>query len=857
MDARLIHHTAPHSVESALACLAAPVRDWFHATFGVPTAAQRVAWPTLTDNANLLLAAPTGSGKTLAAFAPILSQLFSEAQSQQSLRCLYIAPLKALSRDAGKNLSRHLRQIRQRTALPRILIGLRTGDTPPSRRRKQLLKPPHILFTTPESLAILLTQPLGRDLFKTLRWVIVDELHALAPGKRGCDLTLALERIQRIVTTNGGTLQRIGLSATCAPLEEAGQFLVGAGRHATVADVDHPTPFELTIEPLPRESDLEPKRGFIARLLERLHLVLKKNRTTLIFTNIRSIAERVCFALRRRYPRRKREFAVHHSSLAAVRRKRVEMRLKDGLLRCVVSSTSLELGVDIGSIDQVVLIHPPGGATKLLQRLGRSGHKPGQVRRGLLLTAGAADLIESIVTAASSRSGQIEALNIPTQPLDVLCQHLVGMAIDASWTPEDALQLVRRAYPYRLLTRDDLDRCLDYLAGMGRDGRPWLLPRLRWQDGKFTIVDDRTARLMRRNLGTILNEDARTIRLVPPPNESVPTPVRAKRATDASFGVGALDEAYADRLQPGDRFVLDGRCFEFKRLVDDAILVEEVFARPIVPSWASHGWVIAPELAQRLYLFRLHVAEAMRESEETALQFLRHDYHLADPAAVEVIDLFRRQETLSEIPDVNTLLIEVVATEAGAEYFLHTPLNRAGNDALVHVLLSRLQSELGIRADCVVADLGILLSLPTFDSLEAPLWRHLLNANQFHIDFSAALANSLAFRERFARVATTGMMIMRQPFGRRRKVGGRNWASRRLFDLVRQSDPDFLLLQQAEAEMRTHSCDIDSAHRFAHRLPRMDVHLRYLSAPSPLAETWTQPAELRPPVGQASSLSER
>ncbi|MFO0967687.1 MAG: hypothetical protein U0793_19165, partial [Gemmataceae bacterium] len=430
-----------------------------------------------------------------------------------------------------------------------------------------------------------------------------------------------------------------------------------------------------------------------------------------------------------------------------------------------------------------------------------------------------------------------------------------GMASEEEWTVAEALALFRRCYAYRGLDGETLERCLDYLCGLDRQGRPWLLPRLRWvaQDEanvvaetggrRFTIVSERMARLMRRNLGTILNEDPREVRLL---QDASPNPDNLDDVAPRATPVGALDEGYADRLQPGDRFVLDGRCFEYAQDAPDALLVREVFGSPFVPHWSGRGWSIAAELAERIYLFRLQVAEALRDGKETARAFLGEEMHLSGPACAEVIRLFLQQEALSQVPDIHTLLIEAIATDGGVDYYLHTPLNRPGNDAILRLVLLRLERDWGLKGNGAVADLGLLLSLPLERVLEPGAWRTLLAAGGFRADFERCLDNSPAFRERFARVATTGLMVLRSPWTRKRKVGGQGWVSRRLFDLVRQADPEFVLLRQAEEEMRSKVCDAPAALRYLERLPRLAIQLRWLEEPSPFAASWTQPAEVEP-----------
>jgi ATP-dependent helicase Lhr and Lhr-like helicase len=408
----LTYRHFPASADGALAGLSEPVATWFRNRYPVPTRVQRLAWPALLRGDNLLLSAPTGSGKTLAAFVPVFDGLLRERPA--GLRCLYIAPLKALVRDIAKNLRRAWQEI---DADFKLRIGVRTGDTAAATRRRMLETPPHILLTTPESLAVLLSQPQGTGLLGTVKTVVVDELNSLAATKRGTDLALSLERLEELLPP-GAVLQRIGISATVTPLDEAARFLAGVGRSCSIACVgDASVMDDLDLEPLPQPGDDGLPRGYFARLLHRLDGELRGHRTTLIFATIRSNAERLAWLLAKRHPDKAHAIEVHHSSLSAARRREIEERLKRGELWAVVSSTSLELGIDIGSIDSVVMINPPGAATKLVQRLGRSGHVPGALRRGMVLASHPAELIEGVVTATAGRAGQLERLRVPAQPL--------------------------------------------------------------------------------------------------------------------------------------------------------------------------------------------------------------------------------------------------------------------------------------------------------------------------------------------------------------------------------------------------------------------------------------------------------
>jgi ATP-dependent helicase Lhr and Lhr-like helicase len=812
------------SSEIAQETLLPPLRTWFASEFGAPTLAQRYAWPTIQRGQHLLLSSPTGSGKTLAGFLPIISDII--AKSSHALRCLYVAPLKALGRDVRVNLKKTWRSVQNAGHFADIdlRIGLRTGDTSQRVRRRHLSDPPSILLTTPESLAQMLAQPSGRDLFASLRWVILDEIHALCDNKRGADLALSLERLDAMCDHADG-VQRIGLSATCAPIAAVAEFLVGTNRPCTIAQVPDATENRFTIEPLFESLDYAP--SWMAALMDRLLRELTTGATTLISTNTRSLAERITWALKRRHPDRLDEIAVHHSAISATRRRRVERCLKQGRLWTVVCSTSLELGIDIGTVDNVVFVHPPGGVVRLLQRVGRSGHRPDQPRRGLLLTASPGELLEAAVTASGGRDGQIEALRIVDAPLDVLCQQLVGMATTDTWSAEAAYELVRRAAPYRNLAWSDFQDCLDYLSGLRRDGTVWLPARLQRQGACFTISDERIARLLRRNLGSIITEDTCAIRLRTPTEEN-----------DAHTQMlGDVDQSYAERLQPGDRFVLDGRCLEVKKQNGETMLVDEVFGRPQIPRWQGSGVPMSSDLARRIFVFRAHAAETLRESAERLRHWLRTEFHLDDGAIDPLVSHLLHQETASEIPTLVALLIEGVALQSCMEYFVHTPLPRSANEAIVRVLLHRWRRMHKPAATALVTDLGFYLVVHESEPASPQEWREGLSAHSFIADLHEHLHDSELLRQQFARVAQTGLMVLRNAAGRKRKVGGKDWAQRRLFEQVRNRMSDFVLLRQAERETITSTCDLALALAFVENLASMQIRVRQLPQPSPFGES--------------------
>ena len=406
--------------------LPSPVRAWFDATHRVPTPAQAAAWPLIEAGHHVLVISPTGTGKTLAAFLAILDHLARDHASGSlgpGIHALYLSPLRALAHDLQKNLREPLAGALGEA--PPITVGLRTGDTPQNERQRQFDQPPHLLLTTPESLGLMLSQERWLPHLSRCRWVVVDEVHALAENKRGSDLSLSLERLARISThAPGEGPQRIGLSATVAPAQEVASFLVGVGRDCRVVEAESSKRIELAVHS-PLERDPYPAAGFMgARMMGDLARLIEAHRTTLVFTNTRSGAEAATFWLHQERPGLAPSIECHHGSLDRDIRLEVEDRLKRGELRAVVCSTSLEMGIDIGSVDLVVMLATPKGVNRALQRAGRAGHRIDRVSRGILMATNVGDLVECCATARLARAGHLDPVRIPLEPLDVLAQQL-------------------------------------------------------------------------------------------------------------------------------------------------------------------------------------------------------------------------------------------------------------------------------------------------------------------------------------------------------------------------------------------------------------------------------------------------
>ncbi len=575
-----------------------PVFAWFQAKYGEPTPAQRAAWPLLARGASVLIASPTGTGKTFAAFLAVLDHLatlHANGELRDTIHCIYVSPLRALGYDLEKNLREPLREIFGEK--PPIRVELRTGDTTGSQRARQFLKPPHILLTTPESLCVLLSQEKWLTPLATVRWLIIDEIHALAENKRGAHLALSVERLARVVEGYGSSawslgscnLQRIGLSATISPLPEVAQFLAGTHGQCEIIDVSTAKRFELRVH-TPLRKNPYPEAGYTGeRLVRELGALIKKHKTTLVFSNTRSGAEATTFWLRENFPELADVIECHHASLERDVRREVEDRLKRGELRAVVCSTSLEMGIDIGSIELVVMMSTPKGVSKALQRAGRAGHNIHAVSRGILMATNVSDLVESCATVLLARTRHLDDVRIPRAPLDVLAQHLVSMGCTQRWTRAEALVLVRRAYPFRDLAEEEFSDVLNYLAGGGESLRRQyteVFGKIELDADGFQTREGRVRREFLQNIGTIPSVGSVRVRL-------------------KTRMLGSVEESFIRQLRIGDVFVLGGRPVRLEKVTQmDAWVARADGALPTVPRWNASKMPLSNRVCAEITAFR-------------------------------------------------------------------------------------------------------------------------------------------------------------------------------------------------------------------------------------------------------------
>src|SRR6201987_993846 len=556
-------------------------RAWFERNFAAPTAAQAKGWPAIAGGGHVLIQAPTGSGKTLAAFLSAIDRL-SESPGK-GLRVLYVSPLKALNYDVERNLRGPLAGLRSE-----LRVAVRTGDTPQKERAAMLRNPPDILITTPESLFLLLTSR-AREKMKNVKTLILDEVHAVAGTKRGAHLALSVERLERLVDE---PFQRIGLSATQRPMEEIGRFVSGAREIELVdagvskeLDLEIVVPVEDMREPGgdTREEGWEP-RSIWPSIYPALVDLVRAHRSTIVFVNNRRLAERL--ALRLNEAAEEEVGRAHHGSLAREQRTQIEEDLKAGRIPCLVATSSLELGIDMGAVDLVIQVESPKSVARGLQRIGRSGLSLGEVSRGRIFPKFRADLLESAVVAQRMRQGLIEETQIPRNPLDVLAQQVVAICADEEIEVAELHRLVRRAYPFADLSRAQLENVLDMLAGRyPSDEFAELRPRIVWDrtPGDVPALPGARRRAV-TNAGTIPDRGLFGVFLV-----------------EGGGRVGELDEEMVYEARAGQTFLLGASTWRIEEITRDRVLVSPAPGLPgAVPFWKGEGVGRPYELGQKI-----------------------------------------------------------------------------------------------------------------------------------------------------------------------------------------------------------------------------------------------------------------
>jgi ATP-dependent Lhr-like helicase len=838
--------TGPTTNEKLFAALHPRLAHWFRSTYQRFTDAQLRCVPSILEGHSILLTSPTGSGKTLAGFLGVFADLLRQLDAgtlSVGVRCLFVSPLRALTYDIGKNLRAPIEGM----GLEReLLIQVRTGDTSASERAKFRRRPGHFLVTTPESLAVLLAQEATAAGLTSCRYVIVDELHSFAGNKRGVDLALSLERLEEIVRQNvvpGGVdpgegrgsrraaavnapgynnkICRIGLSATAAPLDLLGRFLAGDERPCRMARarIEKESIVEV-FSPIRRKP--YPPAGYTGiRLYAELAELIRRRQSVLVFTNVRSAAEQIGLRLKELLPDLASQVEIHHASLDRSVRLAVEDRLKNGELRAVVCSTSLELGIDIGAVDLVVMVATPKGVSRAIQRIGRSGHSLNKSSHGVLVATNINDLVEATATAHLVRQGVLDPIQILTRPNDVLAQHLVGMAALAPIAIERAFAIVRRAFPFRELEKEEFDRVLEYLAGGGESLRRQyasLFGKIIIEEGMISLAHSRIAREFLLNIGTIVSEGYVSVLL-------------GRRR------LGSVEEGFIKQLQIGDLFVLGGRVV---RLVDTGVQEVQVERAdgqlPTIPRWNAAKMPLTSGLANAVRKLRADLDARLRTgSNEKAIEWLVETYQISLANAQAMAEFFRAQMAVSEVPVDSKFLIELYRESDHSHYFFHALIGRSANDALSRIVAWRVRERIGGNALVTIDDYGFLLTLRRFQELPLEQWRGCFRRAEAEEDLHAALRGSELVKWQFRGVAQTGLMVPRNLPGRERKPRQLSWSSEVLFRVLEQHEPDHPLLEEAYRQAKHTFLDSESAFDFLERAPTMEWDLRTLPVVSPFS----------------------
>jgi ATP-dependent helicase Lhr and Lhr-like helicase len=759
-----------------LASFSPPVREWFAGTFDAPTPAQAQGWPAIATGAHTLIQAPTGSGKTLAAFLFALDR----ARPGEGTQVLYVSPLKALNYDVERNLRGPLAGIGST-----LTVAVRTGDTPQNERARMQRNPPDILITTPESLFLILTSQ-AQEMLRTVETVICDEVHAVAGTKRGAHLALSLERLVRLT---GKPFQRIGLSATQRPLEEIGRFVSG-GREIELVDAGRAKELDLEVvvplEDMREPGNAEPLDGSVGRsiwpsIYPRLLELVEAHRSTIVFVNSRRLAERLALRLNELA---EREVArAHHGSLAREQRIEVEELLKRGLIPCLVATSSLELGIDMGAVDLVIQVESPKSVAAGLQRVGRSGHSLGDVSKGRIFPKFRADLLECAVVVRRMRDGAIEETKIPRNPLDVLAQQIVAISAQEEISVDELHDLVRGAYPFRDLSRVQLENVLDMLAGR--------YPSEEFAELRPRIVWDRTAGLVRgrdgarrlavTNAGTIPDRGLFGVFLV-----------------EGGGRVGELDEEMVYEARAGQTFLLGASSWRIEEITRDRVLVSPAPGVPgAIPFWKG-------ESVGRPYELGAVIGRTARElvalSDERATARLREEHSLDERAANNLIVFLREQEAATGVvPSDRTIVVERFRDEIGDwRMCVLTPFGARVHAPWSLALAARLRDSLGLEVGTIWSDDGIAIHLPDADT-PPPLEDLVIDPGELEELVLAELGQTALFGARFRENAGRALLIPRRRPGERTPLWQQRLKAQALLQVARRY-PDFPIVLETVRE---------------------------------------------------------
>jgi ATP-dependent Lhr-like helicase len=837
------------------------VQEWWVEQFGeyVPqnggffTPPQKEAIPLIHEGTNALVASPTGSGKTLSAFTGIINELFRRERAEgleNSVYCLYVSPLKSLANDIHRNLEVPLDGITdkldERGESVDIRHAIRHGDTSDSERQAMLEETPHILNTTPETLAILLNSPKFKEKLRTVEYVVVDEIHSLAESKRGTHLSVSLERLEAMAE---GSPTRIGCSATVEPLDTMAEFLVGLEDPGGA-----PRDYELVDTRFVREFDIEltcpaddlintPQEVVNDRFYRQLHDLVQDHTNTLVFTNTRSGAERVLHNLRERFDGYDGcNSGCHHGSLSKDERQRIEGKLKSGDLDVVTTSTSLELGIDMPHLDLVVQVGSPKSVASLLQRVGRAGHQLGQTVTGRVVALDRDELVECAVMLKKAEEGFVDRVFIPETAQDVAAQHVYGMAINAVRPESEVRGVLQRAYPYREYGDDDWEQLLRYLTADYEGMEEKNVYAKVWRDendppdGEFHYDDFDVGE-------PLIGKRGRLARVIYMTNiGTIPDSFTCDVLTrNGSEWVGNLDEQYLDTLEPGDVFVLGGQHYEFSYRRGSKVYVDPTSARPTVPSWFSERLPLSYDLGREILQFQRELLAHLADRGPPAVRAWLREFPLDDSSVRAITRMFDEQVQYAGPESVSTDERLVVEEELDREayerhYYVHSNYGRRFNDGFSRLLAYHVAERANANVQVAVADHGFTLSMPLNRKVDLVGILADINPRSVREDLRASLEGTDLLQRYFRINATRSLMILKRYKGYEKSASEQQVSSEMLLGWAEDLD-SFAVIEETYREILEDKLNVAGIESVltAIRDDEIEVVKRRVDSPTPRA----------------------
>jgi len=823
------HLEKPYKPEQIKHILNPIVDKWFFTRFKEFSLPQLFGVMEIHSRNNILVSAPTGATKTLTAFLSILNELIDSSEKgilENRVYCVYVSPLRALSEDIKVNLVEPLKEMEKIAGKKlNIRVATRTGDTSTSERASMLKHPPHILITTPESLAIMLSSIKFSELLKNVEWFIADEVHALAENKRGVYLSLSIERLNRI----SPAMTRIGLSATIAPLEDIAKFLVGYEneklRECKIVDVQFIKSMDLKVlSPVPDLVGMEHviMHNSMYALIDDL---IQSHRTTLIFTNTRSATERVVHHLKEKFPKKYSEnIGAHHGSLSKTLRHNIENRLRKGELKVIVSSTSLELGIDIGYIDLVICLGSPKSVARFLQRAGRSGHRLHDTVKARIIVLDRDDLVECAVLLKSAIEKKIDKIHIPKNCLDVLAQQIHGISLEQRWSVKELFKLIKKSYCYNEIEWKDFIEVVEYLSGKYISLEDRHIYAKIWYDEETQEIG-RKGKMSRviymTNIGTIPEESFIIVKV----GEQV---------------IGHIDEAFLEKLRRGDVFVLGGDKYEFlyaKGMV--AYANASVYRPPTIPSWFSEMLPLSFDLALEIGRFRKLMNELFcaNKPREDILKFIDTYLYVDKNSAESIYEYFYEQFNYAEIPSHSRIIVEhYTDSKSKRKYVIfHTLYGRRVNDCLSRAVAFAIARSQHRDVEIGINDNGFYAASEKNVNIMQAF--NLIKPKEIRKVLEMAIEHTEVLKRRFRHCATRAMMILRSYMGHQKRVGRQQVSSMILLNAVKRINPDFCILKEAKREVLEDLMDIGNAQKVIDGIEQKNILINEINTnmPSPFA----------------------